>query len=474
MSAAIPIEHRLGFALANPNQATAALSSLAVSRLEPRDQITARAMRDLLAAGTECSLQNVIASLRMNDNLAAAGGTDRLTTLVIDAPAELPPDPSPGNPACGEFGNTAPVVFTDITDELENPILPVFMVDPVMEDCTTGGLFGESTAGKSFAAVSIACSVATGTPWAGHEVKRPGPVAYFAGEGRRGIPRRANAWQQYHGITIPKGRFYLPRTRVQFDAAGARLIADAIEALPEPPVLIVIDTVARFLPAGSDENSAKDMGAFINAIDALRDRFNCVVILVHHTGHSVEAQGRARGSSAFRAAMDWEVMVDKRKQHIRWTKMKDAELPAAIGFNFEQVGDSAVVVYGDAVKITGPELTKGEELGLSTLQDTCDRLGRSWATVEEWRVDYYRRHTGDNNDAKRVAFHRSREGLVAKHLVVVDNDCYRPSVTSVTNRNNVTPVTAGVERNKRNTPHRGVTSVTPLDPVVDVTVEVLK
>ena len=192
------------------------------------------------------------------------------------------------------------------------------------------------------------------------------------------------------------------------------------------PILVIIDTVARALPAGSDENSAKDMGEFINAVDTLRERFGCVVCLVHHTGHSIEAQARARGSSTFRAAMDWEILVDKKRSQIRWTKMKDAEIPDALEFSLEQVGESAVAVFGKkASQPAGPSMTKAEELGVSTLQEACQRLGRGWASVEEWRVDFYRRHHADCKNTKRRAFNRTREGLIEKGLLHLDNDVYR-------------------------------------------------
>ena len=309
-------------------------------------------------------------------------------------------------------------------------------------------------------AVDLAACVATGTPWIDHRTENTGIVLYFAGEGRHGLPRRFKAWQEEHEVIIPENKLFLPKSRIEIAPSGVRIITAAIDELPDTPELIIIDTVARSLPSGSDENSAKDMMEFINAIDEIRDHYGCVIALIHHTGHSTEAQSRARGSSAFRAAMDWEVLLDKKKANIRWTKMKDAELPEPLSFELVTVGESAAVKYGEAVEASGPGLTKGEELGQATLQEACDRLGRQWVTVDEWRTDFYRRHTGDNPSAKRVAFHRSREGLVSKQQVIVDNDTYRPSVTSVTKRNKVTIVTGG-KRNVRNTPYKGVTSVTP-------------
>jgi len=60
-----------------------------------------------------------------------------------------------------EVTQDKPLLF-DIKKLLENPIEPVFLVDGVIEANTTGALIGESGAGKSFVALDLAASVATG------------------------------------------------------------------------------------------------------------------------------------------------------------------------------------------------------------------------------------------------------------------------------------------------------------------------
>lgn len=422
----------------------------------------------------EAALTAAAASIGLPYQEAAAtirsgleGGSREPRTAPERKAGSLSPAPTKENAAQVKTERRL-IEFCDLADELDNPRPHDWMIAGLIEAHTTGAIFGASTAGKSFLAVDLTLSVATGTAFLGASVVKAGPVVYFAGEGRHGIPRRARAWLADKGLNLPRGRVVLPRGRVELDRIGAKHVSEAIERMAEPPVLIVVDTVARSLPSGSDENSAKDMMEFINAVDALRDRFGCTVVLVHHTGHGQDSQSRARGSSAFRAAMDWELLVDKTKNETRFTKMKDAELPPPLNFEIATVDDSAVFrVTGEAARETGPRLTKSEELGLSTLRDALHKSGRDWSTLDEWRLCFYRRHTGDNQAAKRVAFHRSREGLVSKGRIFADSDSYRPSVTNVTKRNNVTPVT-GLERNERNTTHKGVTSVTHPDQAEDV------
>src|SRR5829696_341932 len=54
-------------------------------------------------------------------------------------------------------------------------------------------LYGESGAGKSFVALDLALSVATGRPWAGLKVCT-GPVRYIVAEGNVGFVQRIKAW----------------------------------------------------------------------------------------------------------------------------------------------------------------------------------------------------------------------------------------------------------------------------------------
>jgi hypothetical protein len=79
-----------------------------------------------------------------------------------------------------------------------------------------------------------------------------------------------------------------------------------------------------------DENSAQDAKTMLDACAWLMREFSCSVVLVHHTGVSDEAQHRARGSSAWRGALDIEISVVPGGEHkpieLVQRKSKDAEL----------------------------------------------------------------------------------------------------------------------------------------------------
>jgi len=101
-----------------------------------------------------------------------------------------------------------------------------------------------------------------------------------------------------------------------------------------------VDTLHRFLLG--DENSAQDAKTMLDACGNLMSEFFCSVLLVHHTGVSDEAQHRARGSSAWRGALDIEISVVPPKAEdapieIIQRKSKDAEMALPMYVNLKSV-----------------------------------------------------------------------------------------------------------------------------------------
>jgi putative DNA primase/helicase len=184
---------------------------------------------------------------------------------------------------------------------------------------------GPSGSGKTFVVLDWCCRMASGQPdWMGARVK-PGAVVYLAGEGHHGLRGRIAAWKIAN--TNAPLAMHLSSSGCDLDTmAGLVKARDAIAALPTRPALIVVDTLHRFL--SGDENSAQDAKEMLDSCAALMATFGCSVLLVHHTGVNEEAQGRARGSSSWRGALDIEVSVTCKEGTITIAqkKSKDAEL----------------------------------------------------------------------------------------------------------------------------------------------------
>ena len=186
---------------------------------------------------------------------------------------------------------------------------------------------GPSGSGKTFVVLDWALRIAGGIKdWRGYKVK-PGAVVYLAGEGHHGLRGRVAAWKHHH--QVDRLHMWLSRAGCDLNTdIGYQRVSEALRALPARPKIIIVDTLHRFLLG--DENSAQDAKTMLDACANLMDSFGCSVLLVHHTGVSEEAQHRARGSSAWRGALDIEVSVipakGDRPLEIVQRKSKDAEL----------------------------------------------------------------------------------------------------------------------------------------------------
>ena len=75
------------------------------------------------------------------------------------------------------------------------------------------------------------------------------------------------------------------------------------------PVAVVLDTLNKSL-VGS-ENKDIDMGNYVRAAEAIRDRFGCVVIIVHHCGYD---DTRPRGHSSLPGAVDAQLAVTRQEE----------------------------------------------------------------------------------------------------------------------------------------------------------------
>jgi hypothetical protein len=220
---------------------------------------------------------------------------------------------------------------------------------------------GPSGGGKTFAVLDWCLRMASGIEdWAGFKV-RPASVVYLAGEGHHGLRGRVAAWKHHH--KSGKLNMWLSKDGCDLNTPeGFRRVVDSVSTLPNVPSLIVVDTLHRFLLG--DENSAQDAKTMLDACNALMNKFGCAVLLVHHTGVSDEAQHRARGSSAWRGALDIEISIVPGKpgqpMQIVQRKSKDAEMAEpvyaelrsiAIPNWFDEDGEqvtSAIVEIADA------------------------------------------------------------------------------------------------------------------------------
>ena len=300
---------------------------------------------------------------------------------------------------------------------------------------------GPSGGGKTFVVLDWVLHLSSGqTDWHGHKVK-PCDVVYLAGEGHQGLRGRIAAWKHHNSVTSLS--MWLSQSGCDLNTTeGYQLAAAHIRSLPRTPGVIVVDTLHRFL--AGDENSAQDAKTMLDACARLMHEFKCTVILVHHTGVSDEAQHRARGSSAWRGALDIEISIvpptSNLPMQIIQRKSKDAELASTINVELQQVTipgwldeDGAPVTSAVLVPST-MQATVKTDVKLATHRKTIENAWWASGTPERRGHPYIERGAlmeylvhkmGISEASARVYVRPSADGkLIAALLVaqVIESD----------------------------------------------------
>ncbi|MEW1936010.1 AAA family ATPase [Dietzia maris] len=258
--------------------------------------------------------------------------------------------------------------------------------------------------GKTFMALDMALSAATGRAWHGRRTAKV-RVLYLVGEGLAGIDQRVTAWEAATGATVPDDMIdFLPIPLALHSEEAVDAEALAAEIADRGYEFVVVDTQARFTP-GMEENSNSEAGILVANLDRLRAATGACVLLIHHTTMGTD---RARGASALNGAMDTElVLADPDRPglfELRVTKQKNAPEIRPERFRLESYAGSAVVVpehgrspsdptpadmFARPIHGRGP---LGSEKGDELADRAAFVLWRSWqhgtsgATKAEWKA----------------------------------------------------------------------------------------
>lgn len=225
-------------------------------------------------------------------------------------------------------------------DQLSHLPRPQWLVEGLFEVGSLTMLAGPPGSYKSFLALDWMMSMAAGRQWNG-KACIPSNILYVLGEGKSSLLKRTQVWAEHHKLTPDEFRTVNERFRVCFDmpqlavkSSVDNLLAGLVTENFKPNV-VVIDTLARSF-VGQDENSQKDTGLWIEALERLRT-LGFTVLVIHHTALNTEFGHRPRGSSTILGAMD-TAMVLVRENHgngvkLTVTKQKDHDEGEPIHFN---------------------------------------------------------------------------------------------------------------------------------------------
>lgn len=222
-------------------------------------------------------------------------------------------------------------------DELDQlpPQLPLIKGN-ILYQGTTVWIAAQWGSYKTFVALDMALSIATGHRWLGRETIRGG-ILYVAGEGVAGLKKRKQAWLKFHGHQNADAIAHV-RGGIDFTNEKDRVYLKHAASLGRYS-LIVLDTQARVLP-GVDENSVEALGEFVKEITEIATKHNTTVMVVHHAGKDLN--NPMRGSTSIPGAAD-SIFLLRKDTHsagivtMEVHKHKDTEIGEEILITMERV-----------------------------------------------------------------------------------------------------------------------------------------
>jgi hypothetical protein len=175
-----------------------------------------------------------------------------------------------------------------------------WLVQDLWTDQAVGILGGEPKCCKSFLALDLAVSVASGAPCLREfPARRSGPVLLFPAEDSLAVVRQrlegiASAAQVPFG-SLPVQVITAPSLRLD-TATDRQRLAQTVQL--QRPVLLILDPLIRLHRV--DENDATQIAALLSYLRELQRQFQLAVMLVHHArkdSHASRPGQALRGSS---------------------------------------------------------------------------------------------------------------------------------------------------------------------------------
>jgi len=190
-----------------------------------------------------------------------------------------------------------------------------WLVEGLWSDQAVGILGGEPKCCKSFLALDLAVSVASGTPCLRQfPVRRTGSVLLFPAEDSLAIVRArlagicAAAAVDFN--TLPVEVITAPTLRLDTETDRRRLTQTVATLRPR---LLILDPLIRLHRV--DENDASQIAALLSYLRGLQRQFELAVLLVHHArkdAHSTRPGQALRGSSELHGWGDSNLYLRRR------------------------------------------------------------------------------------------------------------------------------------------------------------------
>lgn len=210
-----------------------------------------------------------------------------------------------------------------------------WLIDPLWGASAVGVIGGAPKCSKTWLALDMALSVATGTACLNrYAVPKAGPVLVYLAEDSLPVVReRVEGMARNRGLdlqSIPMHVITTPVLRLDLGPHRGQLLQTARQLRPR---LVLLDPLVRL--HGIDENNAGEVAGLLAYFRALQRDLDLSVVLVHHTrknGATGVAAGQGlRGSSDIHAFGDSNLYLHRTSQRLVLTiEHRAAAAPPAV------------------------------------------------------------------------------------------------------------------------------------------------
>ncbi len=314
----------------------------------------------------------------------------------------IPEAPTPATATASATIDPARFVMHTAAEALEAQPPIAWLVENIFSAGSVCLLTGEPGAGKTWALLDCAVSVALGERWLGYAVTQSPVLVVDEESGPRRLARRLGEVMRGHNADDGNLQLYY-FTLCRFNLWDAEDVANLQTFIEDTAArFVVIDALADVMP-GRDENAVKDCQPVFMALRSIAEVTQSVIVLIHHNNKT----GGYRGSSAIKGAVDVLLTVDKAGDVLTFTADKTRDVdPENVKFaarlNF---GAGVFNLSPHAITQTGPTFNKAQSYVLRYLSEH----GPSLLADIQAHAD-----TCSDNAAKQAVYALSSKGLLAR------------------------------------------------------------
>lgn len=211
-----------------------------------------------------------------------------------------------------------PVVRAEDLDT--EPVSENWLIEDLWTASSVGWVAGCAKSYKSWTALEMAVSVASGTPCLGRfEVHGRGKVlSYLAEDSPASVRERIEAISEHHGLAIGDLDLdVITASSMRLDLARDQIrLQKTVRALS--PRLLILDPLVRIHRA--DENSSAEISSLLAYLRELQREFGISIVVVHHVRKSAAASQAAgqglRGSGDLHAWSDCASYLKRKGEEV--------------------------------------------------------------------------------------------------------------------------------------------------------------